>query len=74
MPAPYASWQFGADAFEVSEDGQAVECPAGQEADRIHYSNSREGWQHYFAETDCQSCPLEEQCTKADRRTFFVPV
>lgn len=70
MPAPNDGWQFGADDFEVSEDGQQVRCPAGNTSER-HYSRDG-GVQHYFAETDCMSCPLREHCTKADRRTFFV--
>jgi transposase len=72
MPAPNASWQFGADAFEVSEEGDEVECPAGNEPERTYYTKSRGGWQHHFAEADCQNCPLKDQCTNADRRTFFV--
>jgi hypothetical protein len=69
--SPNASWRLGADAFEVSDDGREVTCPAGHSSER-HYRQN-DGWQHYFAKSDCQDCPLKDQCTRADRRTFLVP-
>jgi len=70
MPQPNASWRFGGDDFEVSEDGQEVVCPNDQTPNRSY--RKEDGWQHFFAESDCQECPLQEQCTNAARRTFFV--
>ncbi|MFB6371539.1 MAG: transposase, partial [Bradymonadaceae bacterium] len=70
MPQPNASWQFGADDFDVSSDGQDVVCPNGETPARTYRKD--DGWQHFFAESDCQNCPLREQCTRASRRTFFV--
>jgi transposase len=70
MPSPNASWQLGADDFEVSDDGREVTCPEGHTSTRSHKKG--DGIQHYFAESDCADCPLKDKCTNADRRTFFV--
>jgi len=75
MPSSSKVGLFGASDFEVSEAGRMARCPAGHKSQSQgkRKTQAGAGIQHRWAEALCSVCPLKEQCTKAKRRTLYVP-
>lgn len=53
---------FGPDDFQLSADRATLTCPAGQIATSKSRNERDSGTQFYFRKTQCQACPLRDQC------------
>jgi hypothetical protein len=62
---------FDISRFTYNRDTDTYCCPNGKETIRKARNNKLEGWQHFFAETDCLSCPSMESCTTGKSRSIF---
>jgi transposase len=51
--------------FRIDEARGVARCPNGKRSVRRHRQPGI--WQYVFADTDCATCPLREQCTSAKR-------
>lgn len=53
---------FSSAQFTLDETGEVLTCPAGQQT-RLRFPNSHQtGWRFQFRRSQCQGCPLLEQC------------
>ena len=62
---------FDISRFTYNRDTDTYCCPNGKETIRKARNNKLEGWQHFFAETDCGSCSSMESCTTGKCRSIF---
>lgn len=63
--------RFGPGDFEVSEDGQAAQCPATMPSAKV--KRRKDGYIHEWSPQVCGRCPMKDKCTKSARRTLTVP-
>lgn len=63
-PKPFSSAEgFPASAFELTEDGQRLRCPAGQISGRAGTKKDKPNSTFFqFSRAACGSCPLQPQC------------
>jgi transposase len=61
---------FPSSSFKFSDT--TVTCPGNKEGNIINVSDERK--YYAFTETDCQNCPLKQQCTKTKRRRVSISI
>lgn len=71
MPHPPKGF-FGPGDFRVSRDREKGICPAGHASAKTH--RRRDARLLKWSPQTCGACPLKGRCTKATKRTLFVPV
>ena len=78
---PDSSWQaraaagYALAAFHLDWEREQATCPQGKTSSTwrpITSAGGRDAIQIHFRRTDCQPCPVREQCTQADRRSLTV--
>jgi len=63
--------------FTLSDDGDMLTCPNGQTTDTAYSAGNSEGRNFHFSTSQCESCPLWEDCRGAEaepgkpRRVFI---
>lgn len=76
-----SSWQeragqgFAATAFTVDWSHNVATCPQGNESTTWRESKNQRGGpiiQVHFRVVDCQACPVQGACTRADRRSLTL--
>jgi transposase len=72
VPAKADSQQdrISADAFQLSEDGSHVICPAGQKSHYHQREDARHTTIFRFTEEVCRTCPLLSQCVNQIKKPF----
>lgn len=70
MPAP-PEGRHGPGAFQVSEDGNTAQCPAGVAS--AQGKRRGDGTLHVWSSESCGSCAVKAACTSAAARTLLVP-
>jgi len=60
---------YGPEAFERSDDGEALTCPGGQTTRRHRRSPHGTGERFIFRITQCRACPLRTACQSERART-----
>ena len=59
---PSNNGRFTSDDFELSEDESQVTCPHGKTSQYKQRDAGQHTTHYRFAKSDCESCPLREQC------------
>jgi transposase len=70
MPSP-PEGRHGPGAFQVSEDGNTAQCPAGVASAQVQ--RRADGALHVWSPQNCGPCALKPACTTAAARTLLVP-
>jgi transposase len=61
--------QLSKDRFAYAADRDIYICPAGKELKHSRYDEDKREHFYVAKKSDCETCPLKSQCTKASRRT-----
>jgi transposase len=59
---------FQSDDFRLSQAGNTLTCPAGQQTATRSRDNRDHAWQFRFSAAQCHNCPLRAQCLKPETR------
>lgn len=64
---------YTSDLFIYDPQAKTVTCPAAVSTSKGNYNKHLKGIQYQFAKETCNTCPLQQQCTKsASGRTIFI--
>lgn len=61
-PRQKSSHKFDPDDFQLSDDGEHLICPQGNQSQYRQRDNSREATIYRFDVADCRICPLRAEC------------
>jgi len=60
--------KFTSDAFELSDDGSHMTCPAGEQSQYKQRDNKREATAYRFNTETCHGCPLINRCIDPEQK------
>lgn len=61
---------FGPEEFKVSKDRTESTCPAGHAPEKVY--RSKGAFVHWWAESNCATCPLRDQCLSHGKRRVLT--
>lgn len=60
--------KFTTEAFQLSDDGSHMTCPAGEQSQYKQRDNKRQATAYRFNTDTCHSCPLMNRCIERDQK------